>query len=126
MELKASDVVQTLEEMAVLTHELLTSDPSCDDTTAVAVFAKALASKLPRSIPGSTIESNYRVPATGKDAQTRNARGSLRLAKCLTFAILNTRVMTIMTKLCPSWMKRLLPIFPEMNSWPNVKKLRHG
>ncbi|KAN0141139.1 CHAT domain containing protein [Lactarius tabidus] len=41
---KASDhVVQTLEEMAVLTHELLTSDPSCGETTvAITILAEAL------------------------------------------------------------------------------------
>ena len=33
MELKASDVVQTLEEMTALTQELLASDPSSDATT---------------------------------------------------------------------------------------------
>ena len=33
MKLEASDVVQTLEEMTALTQELLTSDPSSDDTT---------------------------------------------------------------------------------------------
>ena len=33
MKLEASDVVQTLEEMTSLTQELLTSDPSSDDTT---------------------------------------------------------------------------------------------
>ena len=48
MELKASDVVPTLEEMTALTHELLTSDPSSDHTTrASACFARAVAHLLP-------------------------------------------------------------------------------
>jgi CHAT domain-containing protein len=52
MELKASDVVKTLEEMAVLTHELLTSDPSCDDTNhAIAVFVSALEGERPDPFP---------------------------------------------------------------------------
>ena len=43
MELKASDVVQILEEMTALTQELLTSDPSSEDTTyAIACFAFAV------------------------------------------------------------------------------------
>jgi tetratricopeptide (TPR) repeat protein len=47
LELNASDVVQTLEEMAVLTHELLTLDPSSADTTdAIAAFARAPLSDL--------------------------------------------------------------------------------
>ncbi|KAN0142079.1 CHAT domain containing protein [Lactarius tabidus] len=55
-ELKASDVVQTLEEMAVLTHELLTSDPSGDDTTrAMVVFARALLPDLPDSLPDQVL-----------------------------------------------------------------------
>ncbi|KAN0140695.1 hypothetical protein V8E53_001522 [Lactarius tabidus] len=42
MELNASGVVQTLEEMAVLTHELLTSDPSSAFTTrAIVVLASS-------------------------------------------------------------------------------------
>jgi hypothetical protein len=48
MELKASDVVQTLEEMTTLTQELLTSDPSSDYTTrATTCFARAVRHKLP-------------------------------------------------------------------------------
>ena len=43
MELKASDAVQTLEEMTALTQELLTSDPSSDDTThAITCFASVV------------------------------------------------------------------------------------
>ena len=48
MELKASDVVETLEEMTTLTQELLTSDPSNDYTTrASTCFARAVRHKLP-------------------------------------------------------------------------------
>ena len=43
MALKASDVVQTFEEMTALTQELLTSDPSSDHTTcAISCFANAV------------------------------------------------------------------------------------
>ena len=47
MVLKASDVVQTLEEMTTLTQELLTSDPSTGPTTdAIAFFARAVEFKV--------------------------------------------------------------------------------
>ena len=47
MVLKASDVVQTVEEMTALTQELLTSNPSTDLTTgAIACFARAVGSKI--------------------------------------------------------------------------------
>jgi CHAT domain-containing protein/tetratricopeptide (TPR) repeat protein len=52
MMLTASDVVQTLEEMSVLTHELLTSDPSSAFTTlAITVFALAFSPKIPLPFP---------------------------------------------------------------------------
>jgi hypothetical protein len=42
IKLKASNIIQTLEEMAVLMYELLTSDPSSAITThACACFGKA-------------------------------------------------------------------------------------
>ena len=53
MHLKACDVVQTLEELTALTHELLTSDPSSSLTThATACFTSALSThKLPELSP---------------------------------------------------------------------------
>ena len=46
--LKASDIVQTFEEMTALTQELLTSDPSSDHTTRATVcFTRAVKHKLP-------------------------------------------------------------------------------
>ena len=51
MELKANDVVQTLEEMTALTQELLTSNPSSGPTTdASACFAIAVLRKV-RELP---------------------------------------------------------------------------
>ena len=59
MELNASgDVIQTLEEMAVLLHELLTSDaPEDDITRTTALFAAALSSSsvFPFSIPDQAL-----------------------------------------------------------------------
>ena len=52
IELKARDIVQTLEEMTSLTQELLTSDPSSDLTThASTCFARAVAHILPELSP---------------------------------------------------------------------------
>jgi hypothetical protein len=76
MELNASGVVQTLEEMAVLTHELLTSDPSSAFTTrAIVVLASSPHSDKLLFYSHFIIESNYRVLSTGKGAQTRDTRG---------------------------------------------------
>ena len=52
MKLKASDVVQTLEEMTALTQELLTSDPSSDDTTRTTVcFSSAVRRNIVKLSP---------------------------------------------------------------------------
>ena len=52
MKLKASDVVQTLEEMTALTQELLTSDSSSDYATrASSCFTRAVAHILPEPCP---------------------------------------------------------------------------
>ena len=52
IQLKACDVVQTLEEMTTLTQELLTSDPSSHDTTStVADFARAVGPKITELSP---------------------------------------------------------------------------
>jgi CHAT domain-containing protein len=52
MELKTCDIVQTLEEMAILTYELLTSDPSSTDTTvAVGALSESLSSEVPYPFP---------------------------------------------------------------------------
>ncbi|KAH9023823.1 CHAT domain-containing protein [Lactarius pseudohatsudake] len=47
VELEASNAVQNIEEMAILCHELLTSDPSDGDTTrSIALISKAISSKI--------------------------------------------------------------------------------
>ncbi|KAH8991564.1 CHAT domain-containing protein [Lactarius akahatsu] len=47
VELEASNAVQNIEEMAVLCHELLTSDASDGDTTrSIALISKAISSKI--------------------------------------------------------------------------------
>ena len=57
MSLKASDVVQTLEEMTALTKELLTSDPSSDLTTyASASFATTIRRKYPELSPDRLLD----------------------------------------------------------------------
>jgi hypothetical protein len=57
MEMKASDVAQTLEEMAVLTHDILTSDPSNDNTTlATTLFADALLPTI--KVPAQSLDQS--------------------------------------------------------------------
>ena len=52
IELKASDVVQTLEEMTALTQELLISDPCSDYTTsATTFFSRAVGHNLSELFP---------------------------------------------------------------------------
>ena len=56
LELKASDVVQTLEEMIALTQELLNSDPSSDYATlASGHFTRSVAHKLPELSPDRSL-----------------------------------------------------------------------
>ncbi|KAN0141160.1 CHAT domain containing protein [Lactarius tabidus] len=95
LELKASDVIQTIEEMAALTHELLTSDPSCDETTtAVAIFAQALKSKLPKPFQDQDQALNQIIAclrlARIHKPELREAH--FALFKCLTSRYLSTRV----------------------------------
>jgi CHAT domain-containing protein len=84
MELKASDVVQTFEEMAVLTHELLTSDPSCDETTnAVTTFARALANKLPNPFPDQLLNKSIACLRLARMHKPELGEVHFSLARCL-------------------------------------------
>jgi hypothetical protein len=57
VELGASNVVQDVEEMAVLCHGLLTSDASDDFTTrSISVFTRAVASKFHPSVPDQPLD----------------------------------------------------------------------
>ena len=90
MKLKASDVVQTLEEMTALTQELLTSDPSSDHTTrASACFANAvlhMVRELPPDLLNEIIEC-LRLTRVHKP-ELRDVHFSL--ATCLYFRYLYT------------------------------------
>jgi CHAT domain-containing protein len=93
MELKASDVVQTLEEMAVLTHELLTSDPSCDDTNhAIAFFLSALASKFPYPFPDQPLNQIIECLRLARMHKPELREVHFYLSKCLTWRYFSTRV----------------------------------
>jgi tetratricopeptide (TPR) repeat protein len=93
MELKASDVVQTIEEMAVLTHELLTSDPSCDETTAaVAIFAQALTSKLPKPFQDQALNQIIACLRLARMHKPELRKIHFCLAICLARRYLSTRV----------------------------------
>ncbi|KAI9441138.1 hypothetical protein BJY52DRAFT_1217028 [Lactarius psammicola] len=57
VELEAGNVLQNIEEMAVLCHELLTSDPSSDETTlSVTTLSNVVQSKLPLFIQGQPMD----------------------------------------------------------------------
>jgi CHAT domain-containing protein len=93
MELKASDEGKALEEMAVLTHELLTSDPSCEDTNhAVAHFANALASKLPDPFPDGPLNQTIACLRLAKMHKPELREIHFYLAKCLTRRYFSTGV----------------------------------
>ncbi|KAN0140705.1 CHAT domain containing protein [Lactarius tabidus] len=85
MELKASDVVQTLEEMAVLTHELLASDPSSALTThTTAVFARrALSSDLPDPFPEESLNQLIQCLRLARMHKPKMPEVPFFLAKCL-------------------------------------------
>jgi tetratricopeptide (TPR) repeat protein len=83
-ELKASDAVQALEEMAVLTHELLTSDPSGDDTTgAIAVFTRALLPDLPDSFPDLVLNQVIECLGLARTHKPEMREVNFALSQCL-------------------------------------------
>jgi CHAT domain-containing protein len=91
MELKASDVVQTLQEMAILTHELLTSDPSSDDTTStITLFAGALGPKFPEPFPEEPLNQIIKCLRLARQHKPELREVHFSLAKCLYFRYLYT------------------------------------
>ncbi|KAN0141168.1 CHAT domain containing protein [Lactarius tabidus] len=94
MELKASDVIQTLEEMAALTHELLTSDPSCDNTNrAIADFVSAaLTNKLPDPFPDEPLNQIIACLRLARVHKPELREVHFYLAICLTVRYFNTQV----------------------------------
>jgi tetratricopeptide (TPR) repeat protein len=93
MELKASDAVQTLEEMAVLTHELLTSDPSSADTTrAITAFAGEPFADLPYSFPDQSQALNQMIKCLrlARVHKPEMQEVYFSLAKCLTIRYYHT------------------------------------
>jgi hypothetical protein len=84
MESNASDAVQTLEEMAFLTHELLTSDPSSDSSTcASACFTGAVAHKLPDSFPDQPLNQIIKCLRLAKMHKPEMREVPFLLVKCL-------------------------------------------
>ncbi|KAN0141182.1 hypothetical protein V8E53_000938 [Lactarius tabidus] len=84
IELKASNVVQTLQEIAVLTHELLTSDPSSDDTTgAITQFSRALAPKFPEPFPEELLNQIIKCLRLARKHKPKLREVHFLLAKCL-------------------------------------------
>jgi hypothetical protein len=84
MELKASDLVQTLEEMAILTHELLTSDPSSAFTThAIVVFVFALNRGLPLPFPDEPMNQIIKCLRLARMHKPEMGEVHLSFARCL-------------------------------------------
>jgi tetratricopeptide (TPR) repeat protein len=91
MALKASDVVQTLEEMAVLTEELLTSDPSSDNSTcASACFTRAVEHKRPELSPDRLLDEIIKCLRLAGEHKPQLRQVQLCLAKCLFIRYGNT------------------------------------
>ena len=84
MELKASDLVQTLEEMTALTQELLTSDPSSDHTTsASASLARAITMNFPAQFPELLLNAVIECLRLAKMHKPKLRRVPFVLAICL-------------------------------------------
>jgi CHAT domain-containing protein len=91
MSLKASNVVQTLEDMAVLTQELLVSDPSSDDTTrAIALFAGVLAHNLPELPPDRLLNQSIECLRLARVHKPELRGVQFCLVKCLYIRYENT------------------------------------
>ena len=84
MLLKASDGVQTLQEMTAITHELLTSDPPSDHTTsASACFARAVGRKLHELSPDRLLNDIMECLRLARVHKPELREVPFFLAKCL-------------------------------------------
>ena len=84
MALKASDGVQTLEEMTTLTQELLTSNPSSDLTTsAIAVFSRAVGNQLPELSSDRLLNEIIKCLRLARMHKPELREAHFFLAKCL-------------------------------------------
>jgi hypothetical protein len=84
MVLKTSDVVQTLEKMAVLTHELLTLNPSSAPTTrAISAISQVLSPDLPFPFPDQPLNKIVECLRLARIHKPEIREVPLLLAKCL-------------------------------------------
>ena len=84
IELKASDEVQSLEEMTALMQELLTSDPSSDYTTrASSCFARAVAYTLPQLFSERLLNEIIECLRLARIHKSELREVHFSLAKCL-------------------------------------------
>ena len=84
LELKASDVVQTVEEMIALTQELLNSDPSSEYTTLASErFTRAIAHKLPDLSPDRLLNEIIECLRLARMHKPELREVHFILAKCL-------------------------------------------
>ena len=95
MGLKTGDVIQTVEEMAVLLHELLTSDAPDDYITRTATRFIAVLSSLsrfPLSIPDQALNHIIECLRLARMRKPELKVAHLLLARCLSFRYFNTCV----------------------------------
>ena len=91
MELNACDTVKTLEEMAVLTHELLTSDPSNSLTTrTVTLFSRALSPHLINPIPDQPLNQIIECLRLARIYKPKLPEVPFSLCNCLFSRYMNT------------------------------------
>jgi tetratricopeptide (TPR) repeat protein len=91
MELDASDVVQTLEEMVVLTNELLTSDPSSKNSTCASTcFTRAVERKLLELSPDRLLDQIIECLRLARMHKPQLREVHFYLARCLYIRYENT------------------------------------
>jgi CHAT domain-containing protein len=84
LELKACNIVQTLEELAVITHELLDSDPSNADTTrAITLLTGALSHEFPQLFPSRPLNLIIECLRLARMRRPEIREVPFFLAKCL-------------------------------------------
>ncbi|KAH9009094.1 CHAT domain-containing protein [Lactarius deliciosus] len=82
--LEASNVLQNIEEMAALCHELLTSDPSDDDTTtSITLFSIVVSSKISPLVPDQPLDQVIECLRLAKRHKPELRRAHFALAFCL-------------------------------------------
>ena len=90
---QASNIMQNIEEMAVLCHELLTSDLSDDDTTSsITFFSRVVSSKISPPVPDQPLDQVIECLRLARMHKPQLRRAHFALAFCLRVRYLTTLV----------------------------------